>query len=91
MRGTRIETACRDDAVQVDVKGEVLAPCVKDRDDARLGTQVARVASELVQGLGCGLEQERVGQAWAAKRLGAGGPDCSASSHGLTEALTVGV
>ena len=56
--------------MQVDVKGEVLAPGVKDRDHARLGTEVLRVASEGEQGLGRGPEQEIVDQVWMAKRDG---------------------
>ncbi len=65
-----IEATRREHAVQVDVKGEVLAPGVKDRDHARLGTEVLRVASEGEQGLGRGPEQEIVDQVWMAKRDG---------------------
>jgi len=57
-----IESAHRDDAVQVDVEGQVLTPSVKDRDDTWLGPEMPRVASELVQGFGGGSEEQTVDQ-----------------------------
>jgi hypothetical protein len=55
-----IETPGGHDAVQVDVEREILAPGVEDGDDAGVGSEVARVASELEQRVGGGPEQRGV-------------------------------
>jgi hypothetical protein len=63
-----IETPGGHDAVQVDVERKILAPRVQDRDDAGLGSEVMRVASELAQRVGRGAEQRGVDES--------GTPEC---------------
>ena len=56
----RAQAAIGDDAVDMDVPSEVLAPGVQHHGDAELAAEPARIAAELEQGPGRGLEQERV-------------------------------
>lgn len=55
MRG--VQTTHRDDAMQVDVQGQILPPGVQHGDDAGLRSEVRRVAGEFVQGVGGSLEE----------------------------------
>ena len=58
------EPAARDDAVDVGVVLEVLAPGVEDGQEADLGPEVLGVGGDLLQGLGGGAEQEAVDHPW---------------------------
>ena len=54
------ERSARDDAVDVHVLGEGLAPGVEDGGDAEVTAEMARVAAEAQEGGGGGVEQETV-------------------------------
>ncbi len=59
----RAQAAVGDDAVDMDVLPEVLAPGVQHHRDADLAAEPARVASELQQGPGRSLEEQPVDEA----------------------------
>lgn len=63
----RIESSGGDDAMQMDVEREILSPGVEHGDDARLGSEVARVARELEEGGAGGLKQRAVHESGALK------------------------
>ena len=54
------ETAARDDAVQMRVMNQLLAPGVEDGEEADLGTQVFGISSDRAESSGRGLEQQVV-------------------------------
>jgi hypothetical protein len=62
-----LKAACRNNAMQVDMKGEILAPGVQHGDDGRLGPQVPRVASKLEQGIRGGAKELSVDVPWTLK------------------------
>jgi hypothetical protein len=65
-----IEATGGDDAVQMDVQGEVVAPGVQHGEDARLGPEMPWVTSELEQGIGSGAEEQSVDQLRSQQRDG---------------------
>ena len=54
------ESTAGDDAVDVDMLSQCLAPGVQNHDDAQFGPEVFRVSSEGLEGLGGGVERNRL-------------------------------
>lgn len=65
-----IESTGGDNAMQVDVQGEILTPAVQHGEDAGLGAKVAWIASEFAQRLGSGPKEQSVGYSRSQQRDG---------------------
>ena len=65
-----LQRAAGDDAVQVDVLGQVLAPGVEQRGDPERSAQMAPITAEAQQRLRSGAEQEVVDESRVALRQG---------------------
>ena len=64
----RSETAGRNDAVDMRMKLQALSPTVEHAEEADLGTEVSRIAGDLKQGLGAGMEEQVVDEPFVLQR-----------------------
>jgi len=62
------EPSGRDHAVDMGMEQQVLSPCVKDREEADIGSHVYRVGRHLQQRLRCRREQQIVEHCRAGER-----------------------
>ena len=74
------KAAARDDAMDVRVMGQGLAPAVQDRDHAGLGAEIFGIGSDGADRLGRGLEEDIVDD-----RLVLKGDRCERGRHGEDE------